>query len=248
MKISKRYRPELVVSKGKEPNPLLTDPFLDAKEKRLVSTDGRGLVALPVETEKTERSRYLACSLLQAARGFGSESLPAEIHDQEVVEFGVLWPTAQERTFPDWKALVPKFKRGSAGTATFALNPGLLHKMANAMGVGGVALTIKLDQPQGKPSSILVTPLIESAEEMGLLMPMSLSGTDETPGHPDASCPACGKLLAPGASCPKHGTPAEARSKLLDEEASNILREAGEKSMARKELTGPAEKFRKGRG
>ena len=66
MKIAKKYRPELVVSKGKEPNPLLTDPYLDVKEDRLIATDGHCLVSLPVETDKSERSRYLACNLIKA--------------------------------------------------------------------------------------------------------------------------------------------------------------------------------------
>ena len=226
MKIAKHYRPELVVSKGKEPNPLLTDPYLDSKAERLISTSGHGLVALPVETEKDERSRYLACNLLKAARSFGDPLALAEIEDQEVVEYGVLWPTAQERTFPEWKKLIPKFKRGSPGTFTFALDPALLSRMANAMGLGGVCLTVELGRPEGQPSPIIVQPLNDRGEELGLLMPMDVNGGGEGVS-PECVCPACGKLLAAGAPCPKHGTPAEAKRKLLEGDANVILKDGG---------------------
>lgn len=237
MKIDKRYRPELVVSKGKEPNPLLTDPYLDVAAERLVSTNGHGLVALPVETEKTERSRYLACSLLQAARGLGDEDVPAEIHDQEIVEFGVLWPAAQERSFPDWQKLMPKFTRGSPGTATFALNPELLHKMATAMGIGGVCLTIELGHPENLPSPIVVQPLNERAEEIGLLMPMGATGAGEGILPPGSVCPQCGKILAAGAACPTHGPAARAE---MEGAADRLLRESGSGDLTRADTKGPA--------
>lgn len=227
MKIAKHYRPELVVSKGKQPNPLLTDPYLDSRAERLVATNGKGLVALPVETEKEERSRYLACNLLKAARSMGADDVPAEIDDQEVVEFGVLWPTAQERTFPEWKKLIPKFKRGSPGTFTFALDPTLLCRMASAMGLGGVCLTVELGRTEGNPSPIIVQPLNDRGEELGLLMPMDVGGGGEGSVGPGCVCPACGKLLASGAPCPKHGTPEEAKRRLLEGEANVILKNGG---------------------
>jgi hypothetical protein len=227
VKIAKHYRPELVVSKGKEPNPLLTDPYLDSKAERLISANGHGLVALPVETEKDERSRYLACNLLKAARSFGEPLALAEIEDQEVVEYGVLWPTAQERTFPEWKKLVPKWARGSPGTFTFALDPALLARMANAMGLGGVCLTVELGRPEGQPSPIIVQPLNDRGEELGLLMPMDVNGGGEGGVGPECVCPACGKLLAAGAPCPKHGTPSEAKRALLEGDANVILKNGG---------------------
>lgn len=201
MKIAKHYRPELVVSKGKEPNPLLTDPYLDAKEDRIVASNGRSLVALPVETEKGERSRYLACSLLEAARKLGDPDVPAEIDDQEIVEYGVLWPAAQERTFPDWQRLLPKHRRGSPGTITIALNARLLKQVADAMGTGGgVRLVVQQDDEE---APILVEPLTSDPEEIGLLMPMR----DGEPLDEGQQCPKCKRLLAAGAPCPEHGAP-----------------------------------------
>jgi hypothetical protein len=203
VKIAKWYRPELVVSKGKEPNPLLTDPYLDAKSDRLVASNGRALVALPVETDKGERSRYLACSLLKAARGLGEPEVPAEIKDQEIVLYGVLWPAAQERTFPDWASLTPKFRRGDKGTTTVSLNPGLLKSVANAMAAGGgVALTFNIED-SGAP--IIVQPLSLDPDELGLLMP--LGPDDEEEVGDGQRCPVCKKLLAAGAFCPEHGDP-----------------------------------------
>jgi hypothetical protein len=230
VKIAKRYRPELLVSKGKEANPILMDPYLDAKEDRIVASNGHALVALPVETEKGERSRYLACSLLQAARGLGEPEVPAEIKDQEIVEYGVLWPTPQERTFPDWPSLVPKFHRGDEGTTTVSLNPRLLKALADAMASrGGVALTF---QP-GDVGPILVQPLSSPApDELGLLMP--LRADDEKGIEPGQRCPTCKKLLAAGAWCEEHGDPlADAKAARTmadvreDLEAAEKVRKAG---------------------
>jgi hypothetical protein len=198
VKIAKRFRPEMVVSKGKGADPILTDPYLDAKEDRLVAMNRHALVALPVETEKGERSRYLACSLLEAGRKLGEADVPAEIHDQEIVTYGVLWPAAQERSFPPWTTLVPKLHAGDPGTTTIHLNPKLLRAIAGAMDCeGGVALTFQLGS---REAPILVQPIHPDPEEFGLLMPLSQGGEDDV--DPDQRCPVCKKLLAAGASCP----------------------------------------------
>jgi hypothetical protein len=224
MKISKAYRPELLVAKGKEANALLTDPYLDVKEKRLVATEGHALIALPVDVEKGERSRYLACSLLAAARGLGEADVPAEIKDQEIVEYGVLWPTAQERTFPDWKSLIPPFKQGDAGTTTIHLNARLLKNLADAMGsAGGVALTF----PTGNPvAPVLVRSLLPEAAELGLLMPLRQGAEDEV--DPDQRCPVCKRLLAAGAACPEHGLPSRADLDRKVEKAKRTMDEVRE--------------------
>jgi hypothetical protein len=203
VKIQKHYRPELVVAKGKEPNPILTDPYLDAKESKLVSTNGHAMVVLPVETDKGERSRYLACSLLQAARSLGDEDVPAEIIEEEITEFGVLWPAAQERTFVDWQKVAREVpRRGDQGTTTIALNARLLKALAEAMGTaGGVALTFEAGKLQ---APIRVEPLLPDPDEFGILMPIAEEGDDV---DPDQRCPVCRKLLAAGAACPEHGRP-----------------------------------------
>ncbi len=245
MKIAKHYRPELLVSKGKEPNPLLTDPYLDAKADRIVATNGHALVALPVETKKAERSRYLACSLLEAARKLGDDDVPAEIQDQEIVEFGVLWPAAQERTFPDWKSLVPKLRRGDPGTTTIALNARLLKSLADAMGTGGgVMLTMEVGNALGP---ILVQPMLPDPEELGLLMPMQTDGEEEV--GPGQACPVCKRLLAAGAPCPAHGDPTKAAERVeLETQADALLRAGGSRDLTKADTKGDgvARKPRKG--
>jgi hypothetical protein len=236
MKIAKHYRPELLVSKGKEPNPLLTDPYLDAKAERIVATNGHALVALPVETEKAERSRYLSCSLLEAARKLGDDDVPAEIRDQEIVEFGVLWPAAQERTFPAWETLLPKHRRGDAGTTTITLDAKLLKALADAMGTGGgVRLTVQLGEAE---APILVQPCFgPDPEEVGLLMPMR----DGEPLRDGQECPVCKKLLAAGAPCPAHGDPQKAAARLeLEAEADELLKKAGDADLTKKDTKGDA--------
>lgn len=245
MKIDKLYRPEILVSKGKQAHPLLTDPFVDSKHERIVATNGHALVALPITVEPGEPSRYLACSLLKAGRKVVEDDVPVEIKDEKILKAGVLWPTAQERTFPDWKKIMPKFGRGAEGTVTFALNSRLLHQIAEAMGVEGVCLTIEIAATEDAPSPILVSPLNKKAREVGLLMPMRADGSGVPVLAPGQVCPKCGKLLAPGAPCPEHGFPSEAEEKAaeraaLKDQADKILKNAGSGELAKKELAGEA--------
>lgn len=201
MKISKRYRPELVVSRGKEPDPILMDPYLDAKEDRLVAMNRHALVALPVETDKGERSRYLARPLLEAARKLGEAAAPAEIRDEEIVEYGVLWPTQQARQFPPWRTIVPDLHRGDPGTTTIHLNPKLLRAVAAAMDCeSGVAITFQVGAVE---APILVQPLLPDPVEFGVMMPLR-QGEDEEDVAPDQRCRICRRLLAAGAKCPEH--------------------------------------------
>ena len=237
MKIAKRYRPEIVASRDID-RASITDPYLDTKAERLVATDGRMLVAIPVETEKSERSRYLACSLLKAARNLGDDEVPAEIEDQEIVEYGVLWPAAQERMFPDWQSVVPKMKHGDPGTVTVHLNPRLLKSLAEAMASGSaVALTFDAGQPA---TALVVRPLLDS-DAFGVLMPMRQGDEGDDVG-PDKRCSVCRKLLAAGAPCPEHGAraAAEAERERLEKDADEILKNGGHGGLVKKELKGPA--------
>jgi hypothetical protein len=207
VRIQKHYRPELVVSKGKEPDPILTDPYLDAKESKLVATNRHAMVVLPVETDKGERSRYLACSLLEAARKLGEDAVPAEIKDEEIVEYGVLWPTQQARSFPPWSTLVPTFRRGDPGTTTIHLNPKLLRAVAAAMDCEtGVALTFKVGELE---APVRVEPIAVDPDELAVMMPLR-QVADEDGVDPDQRCPVCKRLLAAGAACPEHGRAAKA--------------------------------------
>lgn len=252
MKIEKHYRPELVVSKGKDAHPLLTDPFVDVKNERIVATNGHALVALPVTCYPGEASRYLACALLKAGRKTVEDDVPIEIKDEKILKAGVLWPTAQERTFPDWKKVMPKFGRGAEGTVTFALNSRLLHQIAEAMGVEGVCLTIEIAATEENPTAILVSPLNKKAREVGLLMPMRADGSGVPVLAPGQVCPKCQKLLAPGAACPDHGFPSEAEKKeqersALKGQADEMLKKGGSGDLAKKESAGEAVARKKGR-
>lgn len=247
MRISKHYRPEVVASKDAD-RFNLTDPYLDARAARVVATDGRMLVALPVETDKQERSRYLSVHLLKAARSLGEEDAPAEIEDQEIRPFGVLWPAEQMgREFPQWKKALPSFRAGGPGTITLALDAKRLKALADAMGTGGhVLLTLEPGRPAEDPGPILVQPLSPRAKEMGVLMPMRPDGVGDVTLDPGQACPVCRKLLAAGAKCPEHGDPATAQRAELTKQADEILKNAGDGKLAAKELQGEAVARKKG--
>jgi hypothetical protein len=238
VRISKDYKPEACASRdAKRVN--LYDPYLDVEASRLVSTDGHVMAVLPVEVDKGERSRYLGRNLLKVARQLGEKMVPAEIDDQEIPVFDVRWPSEQGRKFPEWREVVPRFKRGTAGTTTIQLNARLLKAVADAMGESEVALTFEPSEEDEKPGAIVVQPLGERPEAFGLLMPIgAIAPADEL--APGQACPVCKMLLASGAFCPDHGDPKTAKNAQLEAQADHALKAAGHGNLTKKELKGPA--------
>ncbi len=230
MKINKRFKPELCVSKDPE-RFQLHDPYLDVKEGRLFATDGAMLVSLPVETDVDERSRYIAAPLCKVARQLGDKLALAEIVGDEIRPSGVLWPLEDMgKKFPPVTEVIPKFRPGDPGTITIGIDARRLRKLADAIGAEGqVWITKELD-PSATNGPVLVT-LEGDVDEFAVLMPLRPIVSDVGPNQ---KCPKCEKLLAAGAWCKEHGDP---RAEAM---ANEMLRRAGNTEMTKSDLAGPA--------
>jgi hypothetical protein len=67
----------------------------------------------------------------------------------------------------DWRGLTPRLRRGQRGTVTLTVSVSQLRKLADAMGVVSVTLTVPVGEPRG---AILVQPVDPEAEEIGVLL------------------------------------------------------------------------------
>ncbi len=229
MKIRAIYKPEAVVSK--DPDQFtLRDPYLDVAAKRLVSTDGVRLVALPVEVEPDERNGYVNCELLKIGRKKAKDDL-IDVREKEHIEpFGITWPCSQAREFPDWRKTLPSFKEGAPGTVTVAINASLLKGLGDALGSEKVAVTFRLadlnanaeDIVKGAEPHLLVRALNSIArDEQAVLMPIQMdpsTGLERTVPVEEQ----------------------EDKSVSLDAEADAILERDGKGEMTKKDLTGQA--------
>ena len=177
MKLDPDYRPELVVSKD-ETRYQLHDPYLDATAGKLVATDGRRLVAVPVEVAEGESSRYVDCALLRAARRWRRHYVPSAAIEIVIdgVQGGPTWPTDQDRRFPDWKGALPGKKEGDPGTVTLSLDAHFLQTLALALGgkedaEGSCQVVVTIDIT--KPWAPLAVRRNGGQGGVGVLMPVT---------------------------------------------------------------------------
>lgn len=177
MKINTLYSPDRCCSTD-ETRYNLMDPWLDVEEKLLLATDGRRLVAVPVEVEKGEKSRFLSRKLLRLCRRAVGIDREMEIRGETGPE-GISVTTDQDRGpgFPrSWKEIRDSGKRrGAPGTVTVGLDAAFLLSMARAMGrpkghgLPHVAITIDITS---RDAPLVVTSLDGRAEHgTGWLMP-----------------------------------------------------------------------------
>lgn len=171
MKISPYYEPDRIVAKGKDANPNLTDPYLDAAAERILATNGHMAVSVPVDRDASDRNQYLSRNLLKVARRFSQDGAPVTIEGDQVEPDGPTWPCEQDRKFPDISAVLASAPhRGVEGTFTVGLNAKNLRDLAVALGSdGAVRLTFDLANPE---SPIRVERYAGSGDELGVLMPM----------------------------------------------------------------------------
>lgn len=117
----------------------------------------------------------------------------------------------------DWRKFVPKFQRGDPGTVTIVVHAGELNKIAEAMGVTTVTLTV--DARVERQGPILVQPIDPAAKEFGVLLP------EQPEGGPEAKGGAPHTWVVGGRS-----------RRELEAEADAILAEGGSEDLTAKEL------------
>jgi hypothetical protein len=191
MKIHPEYKPELVT------HPIVEKcqhPMLFTEHSAVVATDGSMLVVVPVEVEPGDISGPLQARAFEEARDLDSvaESVSVKAGNGRVtVDDDASFRRAQlpaECKFPDWKAVLPTFKRGDAGTVSVALDSKKLDAIHEALRCGGnygVVLTFKVDGTEAALEPILVKLNnvehvdAEERQPTGLLMPCRIERARE---------------------------------------------------------------------
>jgi hypothetical protein len=201
MKIHPEYKPELVT------HPIVEKcqhPMLFTADAAVVATDGSMLVVVPVEVESGDVSGPLQARVFEEAHDLDgvAESVSVKAGDFRVsVDDDVSFRRVQlpiDCKFPDWKAVLPTFKRGDSGTVSVALDSKKLdaiHEALRRFGNYGVVLTFKVDGTEAALEPILVN--LNNAEHIdaeerqpaGLLMPCRIERAreEESPALPQTS-------------------------------------------------------------
>lgn len=167
MKISSKYKPELICSKDRTRGVLLDANVRLVKGKpALVATDGRRLVVVPVEAEEKEFGPVPkeAIQLARAKRQDKKQSVVKMVLNGKVeLENGWTIPRPSQEglaRYPEVETVIPEQKMNDLKVC---FDSKMLYELTQAMGVQVVTLTF---QPNG---AILVTATNEEA--YGVLMP-----------------------------------------------------------------------------
>lgn len=151
----------------------ITGVKLDAERKRLLATDGRMLVELPIPAMKDETTAILPCETFKACRK-GGKDVTCRIHcdGEQVTVSGrsdeKKLPVETKGKFPDVDEVLKDAFDGKH-TVRLCLNVAYLKKVADALGSDIVELYIKV-----KPGTKIVT------------KPIGVRPRGEEPPAPDA--------------------------------------------------------------
>lgn len=170
MKIPKKYRPELIVSQDK------TRPVLNNVEIReiegqpmAVATDGRKLVAVPVEAEKSEYGQLPPTALKFARQAMASKKqdhVVLEVSEKTVTfENGWSMPRQEQHDFPSLREILEK----KPVKLRISFNAEFLAQMAKAFGTDNVILEF----PEREMDPITVKSPHDKA--FGVLMPVRIA-------------------------------------------------------------------------
>ena len=160
-----------------ETRPILAHPYLDVERKTLVATDGRALVALPVEIDPGDTSGPITIDALAAARKVGRKGELATIlaGTGQKLTNQATYPRANDINYPNWTQVMPR----NPGKIRIVFNAHLLFDITKAMGCTDVILEfddatspIKVT-PGNSKSCWPISPSCSGA--VGVLMPIQLS-------------------------------------------------------------------------
>lgn len=124
MRIDRKYKLDKLTAG--ESRQHIAHVYLDAEKSELRVTNGHAAVIVPCEVAKDDVSGPLP--LMRLARPEGDDY---EVH---AGKDAVSVKRPNVGAFPPLESVLPKFKEGDPGTFTVAFDPGLLAKVAAAMG------------------------------------------------------------------------------------------------------------------
>ena len=139
MKFDAKLRPEDIASTD-ETRRHLVNAWFDKATSKLVATNGHMLITVPCEAEAGDVTGPVPTDALKSARrrkdfktGKGRIRLGKKLAD----DGKALHRREQNVTYPQYKDVFPKFKKGDKGTVTFGVNPHCLVALMKAAGGDG---------------------------------------------------------------------------------------------------------------
>lgn len=192
MRIDALFKPETITN---DEHHRLADPYLDAKAKRLVATDGHAMLVVPVEVADGEQSRWIDGRALAAARAWAGPDATVELTGDEAA-FGVVRECAQDRKrpFPEWAEALGPLREGDPGTVTFGIDVDKLVAIVDALGGRKrerraiVTMTLRPDG-QTRPFLIRRYALAPKVGAFGALMPVAFDDARRGIALPEESKP-----------------------------------------------------------
>jgi DNA polymerase III sliding clamp (beta) subunit (PCNA family) len=171
MKLKAKYRPELICSKDAT-RFVLTEPHVKVIKGKpsLCATDGRRLLVIPIEAEKSEFGTLpkdairLARSTRQDKR---QDNLHLNLNGCITLPNGWTLPRPKQEDFSNFPNVEQVIPNPDKQTCVVSFDAKLLYELSQAMGVRQVVLKF-----QDKGSAITVTSPREEA--YGVLMPMRI--------------------------------------------------------------------------
>lgn len=180
MKLPKNAKIEAVCSTD-ETREVITHPYLEIKDgtARVIATNGRAIVAIPVEVEDGEESGWVSIPALAAARkacaSRGPEKDMASVHCNGTCRTATAdFPRPfkdDAMTFPNYRQCIPNEDQKGIMKLSFDVN--LLAAVVKAAGGTGI---VRVYQPQDDPLAPM-TLSIDGAKDgtLAIVMPCRAS-------------------------------------------------------------------------
>lgn len=174
MKFLDDYRLEKAVEKDGY-REALAHAHLDVEAKRAVATNGHLLASVPVEVTSADRTGPIPSAALKCARADHVKARKGLVQNGRT-----LWVRPPRLQFPDWRKVVPSYRKGEKDHVTICINPKFLAALMEAIGEHGrgrtqvVTLTFPKPDAEGKMLEPIVVERLGETDEnspLGVLMP-----------------------------------------------------------------------------
>lgn len=178
MKLPKNAKIESVCADEKSNRPAIAHPYLEIKDgaARVIATNGRAMVAIPVEVEEGEESGWVSIPALAAARKASSRDGVASVHCNgtcatTTADFPRPFKNDATMTFPNYRQVIPEGEQ--KGVFKLAFNVELLAAVVKAAGGTGI---VSVHQPADDPTATM-TLSIQGAKDgtVAVMMPCRAS-------------------------------------------------------------------------
>lgn len=177
MWFNKKYKPEACCEKSRSD---LANPYLDTKNKLVVATDGRCLVAIKTDCQEEDVSGQLPIVALETTRKSVAKSQPCFglDCDEDKVSNNYVSAPRSKVYFPDHMSIIKRLQKpGDAGTFTVTIDPKVLNKIIKAMALGSKdAITLTFNTDNALNPIRVENESDREGELVGVLIPMRTSG------------------------------------------------------------------------